>query len=296
MPMLLVKGSFQITGSEPDGDTVGFVPTRHPDWNRVPGAARLDLTNSCRGKLRLDAVDALETHYGPTSAPAHQPLPFAHAARDELLAWLGFTDVRRAPDSERVVSAVPESVPGWILTGGVDVHGRCVALAGRGPLPEGTRSGQDVSVGVPLLRRTVNHHLIERGLAYPTFYSNLYEDLREELAAVTRQARTAGAGLWPQDASTAGVKVTGLSSLTDEAVVVPKLFRRLYDHLASGEFSLSPSSSFRAFLAGAADTYRIASSATPRAQVRGLHHVVELTDDGTVRMTRPIEELVFTEA
>jgi endonuclease YncB( thermonuclease family) len=293
MPMLLVKGSFQIKNTEPDGDTVGFTPTRHPDWYRVRGGLGLDLTNSCRGKLRLDAVDALETHYGPTSAPAHQPLPFAHAARDELLRWLGFTAVEREPGDERVVAAVPESVPGWILTGGVDVHGRCVALAGRGPLPEGTKSGQEVTVGVPLLRATVNHHLVAEGLAYPTFYSNLYEDLRRELTDVARQARDAGRGLWPGDVSTTGAKITGLSSLTDDVTLVPKLFRRLFDYLALGETSLA---AFRAYLAGAADTYRILSSDTPRAQVRGLHHVVEVTGDHTVRMTRPIEDLVFTEA
>ncbi|MEU0184997.1 nuclease [Streptomyces sp. NPDC006207] len=293
MPMLLVKGSFQIKNTEPDGDTVGFTPTRHPDWNRIRGGLGLDLTHSCRGKLRLDAVDALETHYGPTSAPAHQPLPFAHAARDELLRWLGFTAVERGPGGERVVAASPESVPGWILTGGVDVHGRCVALAGRGALPEGTKSGQEVTVGVPLLRATVNHHLVAEGLAYPTFYSNLHEDLRRELTDVARQAREAGRGLWPGDVSTSGAKVTGLSSLTDDVVLVPKLFRRLFDYLALGEPSLA---AFRAYLAGAADTYRILSSDTPRAQVRGLHHVVEVTGDHTVRMTVPVEDLVFTEA
>lgn len=293
MPMLLIKGSFQIKNAKPDGDTVGFTPTRHPDWNRVRDSRKLDLTNGCRASLRLDGIDALETHYGPLTAPIHQPLPFAHAARDELLKWLGFTSVQHAPDDEKVTDAVPETVPGFILTGGVDIHGRCVALVGRGPLPEGTRSGEEVTVGVPLLRATANHHLVTEGLAFPTFYSNLFEDLRTELAAATRQARTAGKGLWPSDVTTTGAKVTGLSSITDDVVILPKLFRRLSDYLKLGEPSLA---SFRAFLAGAADEFHITSSTTPGARVTGLHNVVEVTNSHTVRMTVPIEDLVFIEA
>ncbi|MFJ9916151.1 hypothetical protein [Actinacidiphila glaucinigra] len=201
--------------------------------------------------------------------------------------------MERGPGSERVVAASPESVPGWILTGGVDVHGRCVALAGRGALPEGTKSGQEVTVGVPLLRATVNHRLVAEGLAYPTFYSNLYEDLRRELSDVARQARETGRGLWPDERE--HHRREGHRTLLahrrrgDRPQALPAALRLPRARLALPR-------AFRAFLAGAADTYRILSSDTPRAKVRGLHHVVEVTGDHTVRMTVPIEDLVFTEA
>jgi hypothetical protein len=60
-------------------------------------------------QLRLDAIDALETHYG--TPRTHQPLGLAHAAAAELLDWLGFSNVVRAQD-ETVTSSTPDAVPG----------------------------------------------------------------------------------------------------------------------------------------------------------------------------------------
>jgi hypothetical protein len=45
--------------------------------------------------LRLEAIDALETHYSRTGAS--QPLSLGHAARDEVLKWVGFTSVTHDP-------------------------------------------------------------------------------------------------------------------------------------------------------------------------------------------------------
>ncbi|MGW2620721.1 hypothetical protein [Streptomyces sp. NPDC001500] len=73
-----------------------------------------------RAKLRLGAVDALETRYGPSRD--HQPFQFAHAARAELLKPLGFVDVQLRPD-KTVTAATPETFPGLVLTRRADVHG-----------------------------------------------------------------------------------------------------------------------------------------------------------------------------
>ncbi|WP_405879505.1 hypothetical protein OG762_13155 [Streptomyces sp. NBC_01136] len=163
----------------------------------------------------------------------HQPLDLgAHAARDELLSRLGFTTVQHS--GEKVTASTPESVPGFILAGAIDVHSRCVALAGRGAPPAGTKSGDWITVDVPLLQTTANHHLLSFGLVFPTFYSDLFPDLRTELTTVAQQARAAGLGVWAKDRT------------------------------------------------------------TTRATITGLHHVIEVTGK-TVRMTRPIEDLVFAE-
>ena len=69
-------------------------------------------------QLRLDAIDALETHYG--TPRTHQPLDLAHAASAELLDWLGFNNVVRAQD-ETVTSSTPETVAGFILTRSADL-------------------------------------------------------------------------------------------------------------------------------------------------------------------------------
>ncbi|MFF4160662.1 hypothetical protein [Streptomyces sp. NPDC001678] len=82
-----------------------------------------------------------------------QPLQFAHAAAEELLTWLGFTHVQRNPD-ETVTSATPSEVPGFILTRDADMHGRCIALVGKGKPSQA--SGTQVNVDVQLLRATAS--------------------------------------------------------------------------------------------------------------------------------------------
>ncbi|NNN30178.1 nuclease [Streptomyces sp. S3(2020)] len=286
MPMLLIKGFYDVKGSQPDGDTVGFTADDPSQWSLVGGGLGRAVEHSVTGraKLRLDAIDALETHYGANRV--HQPLPFAHAARDELLSWLGFTDVQHRPD-ETVTATTPETVPGFVLTRGSDVHGRCIALAGRGT-PPGT-SGLEIDVDVTVLRTTVNHHLLTSGLVYPTFYRSLFTSLRVEMSTTATQAREAGRGLWPSDVTTTGAKITGLASLTDDAVLLPKLFRRMVDYLALD----MPVTCFPAYLAGARDRYSILSTGE---RCVGLHKVVEVTNGQTVRMTHPPEDLLFEDA
>jgi len=64
----------------------------------------------------------------------HQPLGLAHAAADELLDWLGFSNVVRAQD-ETVTSSTPDVAVGYILTRAADLYGRCIAFVGRGAPP-----------------------------------------------------------------------------------------------------------------------------------------------------------------
>ncbi|WP_225828563.1 nuclease [Streptomyces naphthomycinicus] len=289
MPMLLIKGKYEVIGGRSDGDTVHFTPDTPSEWDLVPGPHKVKHNGAGRAKLRLDAIDALETHFQRGGPEVSQPLKFARQARDELVKWIGFTSVERAED-DTVTAATPESVPGWILTGGAALDKRCIALAGKGT-PPGT-SGTLIAVDVPLLRTTLNHHMIAAGLVYPTFYRNLFADLRDELTAASHAAQSpVKKGLWAEDVTTSGATVTGLDSLTHPehgAVILPKLFRRLVEYLNLGNPDLA---GFAAFLDAAADKYWILS--TGQAPT-GLDTVVEV--NGTkVKMTHPPEDLVFDE-
>jgi hypothetical protein len=238
-------------------------------------------------QLRLDAIDALETHYAPAGGhQLHQPLELAHAAAAELLSWLGFRDVRR--DGETIAAADPAEVPGYVLTRGADVHGRCIALVGRGD-PPATQGGA-AFVDADLLALTANHHLLAAGLVYPTYYTNLFPDLREELTRQVAGTRERGAGLWPQDRTQSGVEVSGVATLTDDAVILPKLFRRLADYLQlnAGDPSLA---GFDAYLAQRDDRLFVIST----GHKTGLDFVVEVKGQ-TVRLTVPPEDLLFEEA
>ncbi|POX56307.1 nuclease [Streptomyces sp. Ru71] len=281
MPLLLIQGTYRLKGTKPDGDTVHFVADSPDEWKLVGGKHPVIASSSGDAPLRLEGIDALETHY----AGVHQPLEFGHAAASELLSWLGFNSVERQRD-EKVTASTPETVPGWILTGGGDVNNRAVALAGRGAPP--AASGTAVVVDVPLLRQTANHHLASLGLVYPTFYAGLFPDLREELTDVARSARTAGQGLWSKDVTTSGFKVADLSTITDNAVILPKLFRRLVDYFQLG----MPISCFPAFLAGKGDMLTVMATGE---RLVGLHHVVTVSNGHTVRLTHPVEDLLFDE-
>jgi endonuclease YncB( thermonuclease family) len=285
MPMLCLAGTFRIVDTEPDGDSIRFYPEDATLWARVPGENRVRTNAGGGAQLRLDAIDALETHYSPPGGtPLHQPLEFAHAASDELLRWLGFKGVQR--DGEKVTAATPEALAGYLLTRGADRYGRCVALVGRGDPPG--ESGTEIRVNLTLLRRTANHRLITIGLAYPTFYLKLYPDLRAELTKQARNARPS-TGLWARDRTQKGVTVTDLTTLTDEAVVLPKLFRRLADYidLNAGDPSLA---GFSAYLAQRNDPVFILKT----GHYTNFDYVVSVAGQ-VVRLTTEPEGLVFQE-
>jgi hypothetical protein len=97
MPYTLLRGNFVIRypdlprqGPEPDGDTVKFLPDTPALVEALPRRSGIPPDINARGiSVRLEAIDALETHFGET----HQELVGANAARDELLRLLGFTNV-----------------------------------------------------------------------------------------------------------------------------------------------------------------------------------------------------------
>jgi endonuclease YncB( thermonuclease family) len=195
--------------TEPDGDSIRFVPADRADWEKVPGVHRVRVNTSGGAQLRLDGIDALETHYAPRGGHTlHQPLGLAHQAAAELLKWLGFGDVVR--DGEKITAVRKDALPGFVLTRTADTYGRRVALLGRGepPLP----SGQQDSVNLALLRKTANHRLVTTGLPDPTFYSKLYVDLRNELAKQAVTARKARKGVFADDLTQRGTDVAALGT------------------------------------------------------------------------------------
>src|SRR4051794_40153178 len=135
MSLYLVKGQYRIVGSQPDGDSVHFFPDDPAAFTAVHLNAHLG--GGGAAQLRLDGIDALETHYTPPAHGGHslhQPLELAHAAGARLLQLLGFTDVAR--DGETVTAAIPQAIPGYILTRFADKYGRPVALAFAGTTDE----------------------------------------------------------------------------------------------------------------------------------------------------------------
>jgi hypothetical protein len=178
-------------------------------------------------------------------------------------------------------------VPGYILTRFADKYGRPVSLAYAGPADQADLTPVFTDTG--LLHGSVNYQLLADGLVYPTFCSQLYPDLRAELTIAADAARDAKAGVWASDATTSGATIAAVADLTDDLVILPKLFRRLagYFALSSGSASLD---GFAAFMSSHDDRLYVISE----AHSTGFDNVVSV-EGQTVRLDKDITDLVFVE-
>jgi hypothetical protein len=309
VPVYSIPGSYKVVGASPDGDSVRF----YPDDPTVFQLAGLPVRLNAHGgaQLRLDAIDALETHYTPPRSKHtwRQPRDLALAAGDQLLTLLGFSGIQRAEDGT-VTAATPDSTRGYILTRFADTYGRAVSFAYAGDragtdeeqTPDADSDEQDaavrVAVGglptvhldVPELTRSANYQLLSAGLAYPTFYSKLYVDLREALAKEADHARSERTGIWAQDVTHHGFDLTSRDQLENELVILPKLFRRLAEFLSLDETGSVSLTGFRAFLAQHDDRlYTV-----PAGQSTGFDTLVKVRGRH-VRLTLAPEHIVFVE-
>jgi hypothetical protein len=233
MSYTLLRGAFVIRypdlprgGPEPDGDTIKFLPDAPGLVEALPRISGRAPDLNARGiSVRLEAIDALETHFSET----HQELLGANAGRDALLAQLGFTGVMFWADlPNKVQAADQDAVRGHVLSNGIDANGRMIGFAYPGD-PAGPDGGS-VFVDNDLADASVNASLLASGHAYPAFYGTLPATLRTHLADVSRGARGAQPprGLWARSTADPDgpAAVADLAAL-EQLVMWPKLFRRI---------------------------------------------------------------------
>lgn len=196
--------------------------------------------------LRLDGVDALETHYLATGGLGvlRQPAPWPDRSAEALLAFLGFENVRRHSD-ERIFAARPLATRGAIALRRVDKYGRAVAFAFRGQCHLALPAR--LALTPEVIRSSANWHQLRQGHAYPIFYQDMPTELMALCSEAARAAQAGGLGFWPLDRTHDGFALTSLDALRQEALLLPKLFRRLVDHVGGngGHLSLA---TFRALL------------------------------------------------
>jgi endonuclease YncB( thermonuclease family) len=290
MSMTLIEGHYEILGAAPDGDSVRFYPNKKEDWKVIRSGRPVQSNKRGGAQLRLDGIDALETHYAPTGGvlgTTHQPLDLGHAASEALLDWLGFKDVERGKN-ETVTQGEPKQIQGHVLAKFSDTYGRCVAFAFKGKHPK--KTGDDVFLDGALLKQSLNYHLLQQGHAYSTYYSKLFYDLRREMTKAVNDAREHKRGIWKSDKTMVGFKVADdVDEVQEEAFVVPKLYRRMMDYFAlnGGDTSLD---GFKEYLGERDDRIFILSE----GRITGFDVVVE-TEGQMVKLVKPIEDLVFQE-
>jgi len=226
----LIPGSFVLIGKEPDGDSVRFRPDDPADLAKL-ARAYLIRPSKVDGsvQLRFDGIDATELHYKGGAQP------FAVEARDALLKAMGWTSVTIAPDSTIVTDCVPTEIEGVIFSKAAEANGRPVSFVLVG---EDAKISSDHShhgwtfLDRNLLEKTMNFKMLASGMAYPTFYTSLAQELLEPLREVARAARADGLGLWPHD-STPQFRLVSQADIDENSgnVILPKLFRRATDYL-----------------------------------------------------------------
>ncbi|MDD7926973.1 thermonuclease family protein [Actinomycetospora chibensis] len=286
MPYALIKGQSRIVGTAPDGDSFRFYPDDEDAFDKAGLRVRVNAGGGAQ--LRLEGIDTPETHYTPPvggTGPLHQPPPSAKGAASRALELLGFTRVERRP-GETVTESEPETVPCHIATRSTDDYGRCIAFAFS---DETAQDDPAFFLTGEKVRESINHHLVDEGWAYVTFYSSLFADLRGTLADAASKAQAAKHGVWRDDATLTGLTLTSIDTITEERLVLPKLFRRLVDYLAVNDGN-PDLSGFLAYV----DTHGGRVIRTDTTAVTGFDNVLHVHGQ-TVKLVLHPSELIFLE-
>ena len=276
MPFRVIRGTFHVLGYSPDGDSIRFKADNETTWSLL-GGPPVRLNGKRHAQLRLEAIDTLETHF----LGFHQPPDLAIKALDFLLHELGVTGVHWDTLMTRITEA-NDGTPGTSCRARTEENGRPVAFVFPGTPAEA--DGASLFLRPARMQQSVNAKSLVEGLAYPTYYKGLFPDLRSSLTASTACARAAALNIWAKDTTNAGFDVTALTSITEEHVILPKLFRRLAEYLQGG----GSVTGFREFLAARLEGITILSTG------HFTHFDTIVTVSGTtVRMTEPPENVVF---
>lgn len=230
MPFIAIAGTFHVRGYQPDGDSVRFRPVDPALLARLAGPPA-NINPRGHVQLRIEAIDSLETHYSAGGGGTHhQPDRWAHAARARLIEFAGIRNVVWDPAGSTVLSA-DDGTPGYILSRAVEKNRRPIAFVYAGALPE--PDGSEVRLDPQRLQGSFNLAALYEGIAYPTYYKGLFSDLRAAMTGAVADAVAAGRGLWGDDGTVTGFDADDFASITTETPILPKLFRRLIQHMVS---------------------------------------------------------------
>lgn len=276
-----------MRGRQPDGDSIRFIP-HHPDVLRaMPHASRLRFAKDGSVQLRMDGIDAPETHF------AGQSQPYGDVAREAFLQLCGFENVTY-DRSGTVVGSEPHTIEATILVNTLDPYGRPVSylLPGTSSLAD----GQLHAVTAAVLARTVNVAMLEAGAAYITLYNSAPPAHRATLRAAALSARKAQKGVWAVD-TTNRFTLTDLQSIgpSSNTLILPKLFRRAVHYLQAVEAGYT--GTFPRWIEGTtAHVYHSEDDSVirPNGVIQPLHQIIKASGDRITNDLDPIND-VFIE-
>jgi endonuclease YncB( thermonuclease family) len=233
MAYVLIKGTFHVLNKEPDGDSVRFKAANSALWKKLttqdgePAKVKPSTVDETV-QLRIESIDALETHF-PTSKH-NQPMKLAKLATETILKLLGFKNPVFNASGKKIIDVDNNGVEGYILTRYIDNprYGGPVSFvfAGKTAVPDGK---DNVFLTPALLKQSVNYKMMLAGLVYPVFYDTLFYDLRNEFNNALKKAKANKKNIWASaggDTSQKGFS-WNLVDIENKEIIYPKLFRRI---------------------------------------------------------------------
>jgi hypothetical protein len=243
-PFLVLNGKVVIEGKSPDGDSIRFIPDEPATLAELTNGDRVEPAADGSVQLRLDAIDAPETHY------AGQQQPRGTDARDELVAFAGFRAVSYS-HAGTVTAATPASIPAAIAAKLVELHGRPVCYLFVNPSHQ-WGEGDELDLSDEILDDSVNAHMVQTGRAYTTLYTSTPRPQRNYFTRLARAASTQTGSVWTADHS-ARFTLTDRASIGPRGqLLLPKLFRRCTDYLTAKQ--RGQATSLRGWLTRATDS------------------------------------------
>ncbi len=223
---LVIKGSFVIIGKSPDGDSVRFRPDNPELFKKLKRGYKIQPSKDGTVQLRFEAIDAPELHY------LGEAQPLGSEARDYLLGQLGFTNFTHKND--KITSSIPTEIRGGILSQAAETNGRPVSYAFLEADLIDLSDGERTLVNETLLAKSLNTKVLQAGMAYYTVYSSQPQNHRNFMKGLALEAKTQNLGIWQND-MTASFTLNGFLSVTDDQLILPKLFRRCVNYLRDKE-------------------------------------------------------------
>ncbi len=214
----VIAGAFHIKGFQPDGDSIRFQANKQEHWDFFKWQTAADKATK-KKQLRVEAIDALETHYDGY----HQPRAFALAALEAMLEMLKIDTITYSLGLTQVVAA-NDGKAGFIASATVDPFGRPVSYIF--PKDANLTDGAVMDSSELPIDDSVNFQLAREGLVYPTFYTTTDRVFAEKIRAVVARARATKRGIWSID-RTSDFTLLDIRTLQEDNLVMPKLFRRL---------------------------------------------------------------------
>lgn len=229
MQYILIKGSFHVVGFSPDGDSMMFRAENSAHWDKIGGdkAVFAEKLAEKEGavQLRLQGIDALETHYSPRSlrTPAelkgkgsdkqnkpspggyHQPAEIGQMATDKFMQILGVKETKwrtfgrntwidkarfeRDGETVWVDDKLQDYIPGYIITTETERNGRPLAWVFPGHPEDIDGSVLTKEQLAARLKQSVNYQLVKSGLVYPYFYMSMAGCVRKVMITGTKLAQ-----------------------------------------------------------------------------------------------------------